>query len=161
MKFILTLFLVVVSFAARAQQATTFILVRHAEKANDGTRDPDLSEAGKTRAQNLLKVLNKTSVNAIYSTNYKRTRQTVTPLATEKRLEIMMYDGLKMDQIDQMLSTNAEGTIVVVGHSNTIPAIANYLSGQSFKDFEDSDYGNLIVVTLTERGKGKITWLTY
>lgn len=161
MKFILSFFLIVASLTTYSQQTTTFILVRHAEKADDGTRDPALSEAGNARAQNLLKALNKTSINAIYSTNYKRTRQTVTPLATEKKLEILTYDGLKMEQIDQMLTDHAGGTILVVGHSNTVPAVANYLSGQTYKNFDDSEYGNLIIVTLTEKGKGKVTWLTY
>lgn len=161
MRFILSFFLFVASLTMYAQQATTFILVRHAEKADDGTRDPALSEAGDARAQNLLKALNKTSIDAIYSTNYKRTRQTVTPLATEKKLEILTYDGLKMEQIDKMLADHAGGTILVVGHSNTVPAVANYLSGQAYKNFDDSEYGNLIIVTLTEKGKGKVTWLTY
>ena len=153
-----------VSLQAFAQnQITTFILVRHAEKGEDGTKDPDLSEDGKQRATRLEEMLSKTSITAIYSTSYKRTRNTVVPLANAKGLEILSYDPLKAEAIDKMLKDHAGGTVVVSGHSNTIPWTANYLTGKNeLKDFADNDYKNFLVVSVVKKGSdANITWLTY
>jgi broad specificity phosphatase PhoE len=151
------------SFSLAQAQPTTFILVRHAEKENDGTKDPDLTEAGINRAQLLSRMLQKMAVSAIYSTAYKRTRNTVAPLAKAKGLRVQDYEALKSGEIDQMLKTNSGGTIVVVGHSNNIPWIANYLTGkETYNDYADSDYENIFIVTVVEKGKNaKVAWLTY
>ena len=153
-----------VSIQSFAQsQITTFILVRHAEKADDGTKDPELSQDGKQRAARLAEMLTKTSIAAIYSTAYKRTRNTVAPLAGAKNLEILSYDPLKGEAIDKMLMDHAGGTVVISGHSNTIPWTANYLTGkEDFKDFADNDYKNFLVVTVLKKGTvTNVTWLTY
>ena len=164
MKKITLFFLLVISSAAYSQQGiTTFILTRHAEKGNDGTKDPELAQAGNERAQLLGKMLNETTVDAIYSTNYKRTRNTVTPLAQAKGITVVRYESFKAEEIDQMLKNYSGGTIVISGHSNDIPWIVNYLTGkEEYKTFEDTDYNNLIVVAVTEKGKtAKVTWLNY
>ncbi|HNV30658.1 MAG TPA: phosphoglycerate mutase family protein [Cyclobacteriaceae bacterium] len=162
MKYIF-LFVVLISFSIVQAQPTTFILVRHAEKGNDGTKDPDLTEAGTRRAQLLATMLKKTQVDAIYSTAYKRTRNTVSPLATTKGLSVSGYEAFKTDEIDQILKKHTGGTVVIAGHSNNIPWIANYLTGkETYKDFEDSDYENLLIVTVVEKGKNaKVVWLSY
>jgi 2,3-bisphosphoglycerate-dependent phosphoglycerate mutase len=163
MKPLLIILLLAQSFAAGAQAITTFILVRHAEKGIDDPKDPELSEAGKQRAQRLVNVLKETKVDAIYSTAYKRTRNTVAPLALAKGLSVSNYDPSKKEEIDMMLQNFAGGTILVVGHSNTVPGLANYLTGKTdFQNFDDSDYDNLIIVTVIEKGKNaKAVWLTY
>lgn len=162
MKYIF-LFLVLLNFSIAHAQPTTFILVRHAEKGNDGTKDPDLTEVGNQRAQLLVTMLKKTPVDAIYSTAYKRTRNTVSPLATAKGLRVSDYEAFKTGEIDQMLKKNAGGTVVISGHSNNIPWIANYLTGkENYKDFEDSEYENLLIVTVVDKGKNaKVVWLSY
>lgn len=149
-------------------QITTFILIRHAEKAtgdemkNMDAKDPDLSEAGRQRAQRLAAMLKETKIDAIYSTSYKRTQHTVAPLASAKGIAVIAYEPKKGDVIDEMLKKHAGGTIVVCGHSNTTPWVANYLLGkEELKDFDDSEYGNVLVVEVTEKGRGKLVWLRY
>ena len=75
----------------------------------------------------------------------------------------MEYEAFKNEEIDRMLSKHSGGTIVISGHSNTIPAIVNYLTGkEEYKTFEDTDYSNLIIVTVVEKGIfAKVTWLKY
>jgi len=160
--FILTLLLATKS-AIGQEKITTFILVRHAEKANDGTNDPDLEEKGIARANHLVDILGKTSVDAIYSTAFKRTRNTVAPLAKAKGIEVAGYEAFKVEEIEKMLKKHAGGTVVICGHSNNIPWIANLLTGkEQYKDFEDSDYKNFIVVSVLKKGKvSNVTWLTY
>jgi 2,3-bisphosphoglycerate-dependent phosphoglycerate mutase len=108
-------------------------------------------------------MLKKTDIQAIYSTPYKRTQQTVESLAASKSLQILTYQANKMDEIDNMIKTHAGGTVLLSGHSNTVPMILNYLIGEEkYKVLEDGDYGNIVVVSVTERGKNtKVVWLKY
>lgn len=160
---VLITFFCAASMCFAQNSVTTLILVRHAEKMVDGSKDPELSEAGKKRAETLALQLAQSKLDAIYSTKFKRTEMTATPLAKALSITIQNYDGAKMDEIDAMLQKHAGGTILVVGHSNTTPAIVNYLTGKSeYKNFDDSDYGNLVIVTVIEKGKStKVTWLRY
>ena len=45
------------------------------------TKDPDLSDAGRARAESLANVLKDAGITAIYATELKRTQQTAAPLA--------------------------------------------------------------------------------
>ncbi len=158
--------LLVISGLAFAQekQITTFILIRHAEKnLAQSTNDPELSADGKNRAIKLADVLKKTDIQAIYSTPFKRTQQTVESLATAKGLKVIAYQANKMDEIDTMIKQHLGGTVLLSGHSNTLPIILNYLIGEEkYRTLEDGDYGNIIIVSVNERGKNaKVVWLRY
>lgn len=157
------IFLISAADVAAQPGITTFILVRHAEKANDGSKDPELSEAGKHRAEALATLLSKSTVAAIYSTAFKRTRQTMMPLAQQKVMAVMDYDPSAIaSSIEKMLTAHTGKTIVVCGHSNTIPAMLNYLTGTNdYKNFDDGDYGNLVIISVTSVGHASVTWLTY
>ena len=166
MRKLLIILFVWISFAAIAQEnlITTFILVRHAEKdLTQSTNDPDLAAEGKSRVSRLAELLKKTDIQAVYSTPYKRTQQTVESIASEKGLKVGVYQANKMEDIDNMIKQHAGGTVLLSGHSNTTPAILNYLIGEEkYKTFEDNDYGNIIVVSFTQRGKNaKVVWLKY
>lgn len=156
-------FIAFLTLSASAQDATTFILVRHAEKASDGTNDPGLSQPGLERANELAALLVKQSIHALYSTPYKRTKATLTPIARDKNLEINSYDpydGKKL--LADVLGKYAGGTVVISGHSNTIPGLANELLGKEvFSQFEESDYSNLILIVADEMGKGKLIHLNF
>ncbi len=128
----------------------------------DGSKDPDLTEAGKQRANRLEQLFHAARIDAIYSTNYRRTKSTIAPLATTKSLPIADYDPSTNNYLDTILSKYPGGTIVISGHSNTVPAAANYLLGRAeFKDFADDEYGNILVVEVQSKGKAKILWLKY
>ena len=146
-----------------AQTNTTFILVRHAEKADDGTKDPPLNEVGISRASTLATLLSNQEVTALYSTPFKRTRQTLAPLAESAKLEISDYDPFAGDDwLKSLHGSHAGGTVVIVGHSNTIPALANRLLGsETFAQFEESEYSNLIIIVSQEFGAGKLIRLTF
>src|SRR4051812_13231461 len=112
-KLLFALLLVVFVLPVAYSQATTFILVRHAEKVADGSKDPELSEAGKARALALARLLKENKIDAIYSTSYKRTQGTVAPLAMSKALTVLPYDAMKGEAIDQIASKFPGGTIVI------------------------------------------------
>jgi 2,3-bisphosphoglycerate-dependent phosphoglycerate mutase len=167
MKKIFILFILALPAAARlcAQGdpvITTFVLIRHAEKESEGS-DPDLKPEGNERAKRLTAILKNTTVNAVYSTRYNRTKNTVSPVAKEKGLEVQIYESLKAAELDALINKHAGETILIAGHSNTIPSIVNLLTGkEDFKNFADTDYGNLLIISVIERGKNaKVTWLSY
>lgn len=154
--------LIVMIQSVWAQQITTFVLVRHAEKVADGSKDPELTADGHSRAIRFGDMFEKTSVDAIYTTAYKRTRSTVEPLAKAKGMTIAEYTPGKVAVVDEMLSKHAGKTIVLSGHSNTIPEIANWLTGSTqFRDFDDSDYGNILIISVVSKGNARVVWLRY
>jgi len=153
--------------SAQDEALTTFILIRHAEKEGQstmaGNKDPKLSAEGQRRAERLAALLSKTQIAAIYSTRFIRTKSTVEPLARSKSLTVLEYEPNKLELIDEMLRTHHGKTVVLCGHSNTIPKIANHLTKSGkFADFDDSDYGNILIVTVSSAQKSStVTWLSY
>lgn len=161
----LILLLCLIAGVASAQDAsekpTTLILIRHAERGNDGSKDPPLADVGTARANNLVNVFKNTDLAAIYSSDYKRTKNTATPTAQAKNLEVKIYEPMKEDEIKRIIAENKGKTVLVVGHSNTTPWTANFLTGNKLKDFPDTDYGNILIVNVWESGKTSMTWLNY
>jgi len=156
--------LMIFSFAAvnAQEELTTFILIRHAEKADDGTNNPGLTSVGSERAERLKDLLSDTNVAAIYSTPFKRTINTVTPLAAAKGLEIQEYNPRGKEFIVNMLKDNAGKTIVVSGHSNTTPVVANILLGnKQFENLTEHEYGKIFIVTVSSIGSGTVTLFSY
>lgn len=82
------------SLAQETNAITTVIFVRHAEKADDGTRNPPLNIYGQERAASLAQLLHLSGVVGIYSTPFHRTQQTVKPLAAALGLEVKEYPPL-------------------------------------------------------------------
>lgn len=162
-KQLLTTLLFTFAIVIFAQAQTTFILVRHAEKADDGTRNPPLNEEGITRAANLAEMLANQEVTALYSTPFKRTQETLQPIAKMKGIEVMDYDPYaKGEWLTELASKHADGTVVISGHSNTIPSLANALLGtETFSQFDEKDYANLIIIVANEVGKGKLVRLKF
>lgn len=156
------LFSIAPSNVLQAQELTTFILVRHAETDDDGTKDPALSIEGEERARRLIKHLSNTGITAIYSTPYKRTISTVTNIAAQKELDIQKYDPFDAETLANILKEQLGGTILIAGHSNTTPNLVNKLIGtEQFAQLDESEYEHIFIVTLTDIGKGKLVHLTY
>ena len=148
------LLLTINAFCQDAAKITTFIVVRHAEKGKDDPKDPTLSPEGTERSERLAKMLRDVPVMAIYSTNYKRTKNTVAPLASQKGIEVQTYESFKESAIDELIKKYRGGTIVISGHSNTVPGIVNLLVGGShYKDLDESNFSTMFLVTVVERGK--------
>ncbi len=152
-RIVLTFFLMV-GMSAAAQSLTTFILVRHAEKATNHPTDPDLSEKGRERALRLAELLASTSLEAVYSTPFMRSWQTAEPVALVKQLPVLRYEPFKDEVIEAMIKKHQGKTILLVGHSNTTPWTANLLLGKKeLADFAESEYGTVLMVTVAEKGK--------
>ncbi|HSF17096.1 MAG TPA: phosphoglycerate mutase family protein [Vicinamibacteria bacterium] len=127
-------------------------LVRHAEKVDD-SRDPDLTEAGRERAHGLAALLRDAGIEAVYSTDFIRTRETARPVAEEIGVEIEIYDGL--EELVARLEASPR-TALIVGHSNTTPQLVELLDGEPGPPIADDEYDRLYVVVLSE-GKASAT----
>ena len=163
MKNLLYLILFASSSVLFSQEVTTFILVRHAEKAADGTSNPSLNEAGKVRAIKLAEMMEMQNIAALYATPYKRTQQTLEPISDSKSLGVVDYDPYAgKEWLESLVATHPNQTVVISGHSNTIPILSNILIGEeTFTQFDESDYSNLIIIVAAEVGKGSLVRLKF
>jgi len=149
------------------QATTTVILVRHAEKALLPADNPGLSEAGKNRAAELARQLVDADVvagvDAVYSTSYRRTEETVQPVATALGLPITSYDASNTESImDEIVKQHKGKIVLVVGHSNTVPAlIGNMGASKKVPEINENEYDNIYVVSIPWFGKTKTIRLRY
>lgn len=147
--------------AAQAPAATTIVIVRHAEAVPDAGRDPVLSEAGTARAKALVETLSAAQVTAVYSTQYQRTRLTGTPVAEGAGLQVRVrpIEGETSAYVDalmkEVLAAHPGGTVLIVGHSNTVPALVKGFSGVDPGEIAHDTYDLMFVVTA--RGPGRAT----
>lgn len=129
----------------------TVILLRHAEKDLSITDDPnpELSAEGKARAQRLIEMVDKYQPDAIYSTNYIRTRSTVMPLARKRGQMIQIYDPRNLKQMNDLILSGKFKRIVVVGHNNTTPVLANLLVKQEkYKNLAETEYDKMWIIKI-------------
>jgi len=135
-------------------------LVRHAERAEDGTNDPPISEAGLARAQELAVVLEDAGIDHVHSTDLKRTRQTGAPLVEAAGLAVQVYDPSDLPAFAATLRA-APGRHLVLGHSNTTPELVAALGGDAGEPLEDGEYDRLYVVVIPARGPVSTVLLHY
>ena len=136
--------------ALRAQPSLV-VLVRHGEKATVGGSDPSLSEAGRARAQALADAVAMTTPNAIIVTSLKRTAETAAVVAAQTGVAptVVAIDGGGAAHVAAVAAAvrRATGVVLVVGHSNTVPAIVTALGGPKLPDLCDASYATLFVLT--------------
>ena len=128
--------------APRANLQAVVILVRHTEKSTDDRVDPSLSEEGVARAKELARLVGSNGVTSLLHTEYKRTRDTLAPLAQALSLKSETIGANEMPKlIERLRSAKAREVIAVAGHSNTIPAIA-YALGVTLPDLDPIPKGS-------------------
>lgn len=140
----------VLLLAACSQSApepdATYYLVRHAEKVLD-IKNPPLTEVGTARAEDLKVRLKDVPLTAIYSTDYIRTQDTAGPTAKAHDLTVTSYDPSDLPGFAKLLLTQ-EGTILVAGHSNTTPQLAELLEAEPGEPIiEATEYDRLYIIT--------------
>jgi len=148
--------------------ATTIVVVRHAEKSADDPRDPSLTAAGRERAQALASALKDAGVTAIYTTQYKRNRETAEPLArqsgisiTERPINAANTATYAQDLAHEILTSSLGKSVLVVGHSNTVPDIVKALSGSAVRAITDPEYDHIFIVTIPGSGAPRLMQLRF
>lgn len=135
-----------------------FVLVRHAEKAADDPKDPSLGEIGQARAQRLARSLEDAPVTAVYATAYRRTRQTALPTAAAHGLDVVTYNARQPADAfaAEVRAAQRHGTVLIVGHSNTVPAIAAALCGCAVAPMREDEYDRRIEIGIDAAGRATL-----
>ena len=152
MKRVLFLTLVLTSLFIRSQetQTTTIYLIRHAEKA-DASKNPELSEQGIERALRWANYFEEIPLEIFYTTLTIRTQQTISSVASTKNKEIQFYQPVTFS-LKEIAAKHPGKTILIVGHSNTIPKhINDFLGKEIYEKIDENEFGNLYKITI----KGK------
>lgn len=158
-KLLVAALLAFVTLSAAAD--TIVIAVRHAEKVPDGSKDPLLTEEGQKRAELLARMLRDAGVSAIYSTSYHRTRNTAAPLAKALGIAVTEDDANPAALAERILKENRGKTVLVVGHSNTIPPFLKALGVVGAPAIGDSEHDNLFIAVVPDEGKARLLRLRY
>lgn len=142
-------------------EITTIILTRHAEKNLNEGNDPSLSIAGRIRANKLATLFVNAKPGEMYATPYKRTIETLEPWAKATGLTIKSYNASELAEFAEQLKVMVGKTVVVAGHSNTTPALANLLLNEDkYKQQPDDEYNKIFVITII-KGKAKAKVIEY
>lgn len=162
----------VVSYLCLWNPRTTILIVRHAERA-DNTINSDLSHAGLDRADALVAVTDEAGVVAIYSTEFCRTAQTAQPVASALGMTLNYQQSdqslddcdpeievptnplpvtiaTAQNLVDHLLAQHRGKTILVVGHSNTVPELIAALGQGDFAQVQigNNEFDRLFIVTM-------------
>lgn len=120
------------------------ILVRHAERSQAAASDdPPLTDAGNARAQRLAAMLAKSRITTVFVTRFQRTQETARPLAD--LLKLTPIDKSDSDQLIAELRTRGSDTVLVVGHSDTVPDVIKAFGGPTVT-IDDDDFDDLFVL---------------
>ncbi|MGI4870610.1 MAG: histidine phosphatase family protein [Janthinobacterium lividum] len=145
------LLLALLAAAPARPPSTTVYLVRHAEKdLTPGLADPPLTPAGETRAQALAQRLARQHPGTLFTTDTRRTRATLTPLAQATGLVPQVYDAKAPAALAARLAQEYPGgSVVVVGHSNTLlPLLAALGVQPPMAEIKDDEFSYLFEVKL-------------
>jgi phosphohistidine phosphatase SixA len=157
MKRLILPLLLLALLAPIAKAQSTIFIVRHAEKV-DATANPDLSEAGRARAESLAKMLKDARITVIYATEFKRTQQTAAPLAKLLGLKEKIVPGKNVASLAAEL-LDSKANALVVGHHNTVPDLIKALGVTTPINLTERNYDYLFVVVLD--GKPRLIRLHY
>jgi phosphohistidine phosphatase SixA len=144
---------------APEQLPLTIILVRHAEKevVPPENKDPNLSLAGQARAQELARMFGRAGITSIYATQYKRTHQTVKPLADKLGLTVTQVEAQKTPDLVKQIRAGKPGEVVfLAGHNNSVPEIIAAFGGPKLPIIPETEYDNLFILTVQNGGVARL-----
>ncbi len=136
------------------RRARTVIVVRHGEKDTAGDpKDPALSPAGSRRAETLARLLEPAHVTHLFATEFKRTQQTLAPLAKAAGRTVAIVPARETDRLLAEITALPPGAVcVVAGHSNTVPKIVVELTGladsPAGRALPEDEFARMFVITL-------------
>jgi broad specificity phosphatase PhoE len=101
-------------------------------------------------------------LDAIFVTNTRRTQQTAAPLAARLHLVPVVLPAADVaGTATRLLREHRGGTVIVVGHGNTIPELIRELSGKQIDLIKDDDYGEIYVLSVPRFGGASLVRMRY
>lgn len=138
---------------------TIYVVVRHAQKATGD--DPGLTAEGEARAQALAAALADAGVSAIYATPYRRTQATAAPLAARTGIAVTRYEpGDAVATAASIRAAGHRGTVLIVGHSNTVPTLVEAFAGVAVPAMPETDYSRLYAIAVGGDGRARLLRLS-
>ena len=125
--------------------APVVFIVRHAEKASTGGKDPDLSVEGQKRADALANILKDSQITSVFVTEFKRTQETAAPTARAAHVNPTVIPANDMASLVQKLRA-LKGNALVVGHGNTIPDLLKAIGIATPVTIPEDDYTEVFAV---------------
>ncbi len=136
---------------------SSIFVVRHAEKADPSNPDTPLSPAGEARAIALAEVLANKGVKAVFATEFIRTQQTAQPAARAAGVDVVIMKNADRPLLLERAKALAPGSsVLIVGHSNTVPAIVQELSGEPVDGINENEYDNLYEIVVEADGRKRL-----
>lgn len=133
-----------IAIGVAAQNTKAVFLVRHAEKVSEA-KDAQLSDIGKQRAICLAGVLADAGIQNIITSDAVRTQQTAQPITDRLQKKLVTIPAADINQFVSEIH-GAQGNVLVVGHSDTLPKIIEQLTGKSVT-IGANEYDRLFIVT--------------
>jgi len=148
LRYLIILTILFFSCNLRVDDCVEVYLIRHAEKDRSDplNKNPHLNEKGIERSLLWNGYFENKELNSIYSTNYNRTIETVLPISIAKGIKPIIYSASNINY-ESFLKKEKGNTVIVVGHSNTIPGFVNKLiEDDYYKQINDTVNSNLYIV---------------
>jgi broad specificity phosphatase PhoE len=142
---------------ASAQEA--IYVVRHAERA-DQSNDSELSTDGVGRSYKLRDLLRDAGITRIFTSPLRRTIDTAAPLAVALHLTPQPI-AADAALIEAIAASGPRDRVLVVGHSNTVPALLRALHVDANITLGEADYDNLFIVFPQKEGRPVLLRLKY
>jgi 2,3-bisphosphoglycerate-dependent phosphoglycerate mutase len=147
MKYFALVFSIPLLLVTYVDAAPVVFVVRHAEKASAGGKDPDLSSEGQKRADALAHILKDSQITSVFVTEFKRTQQTGAPTARAAQVGATVVPANDIGALVQKLRAS-NGNALVVGHGNTIPDLLKALGITMPVSVPEDDYTEIFAVLL-------------
>jgi broad specificity phosphatase PhoE len=128
-----------------ANAAPVIFIVRHAQKASSGGREPELSPQGQKRADALGHILKDSQITSVFVTEFKRMHETAAPTARVAHVSPTVVPANDIGALLEKLR-RLNGNALVVGHGNTIPDLLKALGIATPVSIADDDYTKVFAV---------------
>lgn len=130
-----------------ANAAPIIFIVRHAEKASTGDKDPELSPKGQKRADALANIMKDSQITSVFVTEFKRTQETAAPAAKAAHVTPTVVSANDIRALVEKLRA-LNGNALVVGHGNTIPDLLKALGIAEPITIPEDDYTEIFAVVV-------------
>jgi broad specificity phosphatase PhoE len=147
MKHLASIISILLLLVTCANAAPVVFIVRHAEKASTGGKDPDLSVRGQKRADGLAHILKDSQITSVFVTEFKRTQETAVPIASAAHVNPTVLPAKDINALVEKLRA-LNGNALVVGHGNTIPDVLRALGIATPVSIPEDDYTEIFAVLL-------------
>jgi broad specificity phosphatase PhoE len=142
--------------------ATLVVVTRHAEKDLSGGEDPSLTAEGMARAARLAASFpgraGQLGFDRVYVTQWRRSVETARPTLAQSGALLSRVEADAPAALVQQIRTQDVGRrVLVVAHSDTVPAIVHGLVPTAqIPEIASTEYGTVYVIAVPRTGQATV-----